>query len=120
MSALSPVRHRAYRSVPAYRRNLRESAEPSHAPPGRTGQVRRARPRTGRSHPGRHRSIRLQEAMHETTDRKSVESGKSVSVRVHLGGRRIIKKKTTHHNQTYIYSTQQHTQPDLTPTCYST
>src|SRR3546814_16907904 len=28
-----------------------------------------------------------------TSDRKSVESGKSVSVRVDLGGRRIIKKK---------------------------
>src|SRR3546814_20329785 len=29
-----------------------------------------------------------------TQDRKSVVSGKSVSVRVDLGGRRIIKKKT--------------------------
>src|SRR3546814_7660728 len=29
-------------------------------------------------------------------DRKSVVLGKSVSVRVDLGGRRIIKKKTTH------------------------
>src|SRR3546814_21026890 len=29
-------------------------------------------------------------------DRKSVVSGKSVSVRVDLGGRRIIKKKTKH------------------------
>src|SRR3546814_14183747 len=29
-------------------------------------------------------------------DRKSVVSGKSVSVRVDLGGRRIIKKKTQH------------------------
>src|SRR3546814_20864766 len=29
------------------------------------------------------------------TDRKSVVSGKSVYVRVDLGGRRIIKKKTT-------------------------
>src|SRR3546814_11254110 len=42
--------------------------------------------------------------LHESTtwiDRKSVVSGKSVSVRVDLGGRRIIKKKkhksTTHH-----------------------
>src|SRR3546814_19976500 len=35
------------------------------------------------------------------TDRKSVVSGKSVSVRVELGGRRIIKNKTktTHHNK---------------------
>src|SRR3546814_17705206 len=31
-------------------------------------------------------------------DRKSVVSGKSVSVRVDLGGRRIIKKKTTNQN----------------------
>src|SRR3546814_13086847 len=31
---------------------------------------------------------------YEPTDRKSVVSGKSVSVRVDLGGRRIIKKKT--------------------------
>src|SRR3546814_21030650 len=30
------------------------------------------------------------------TDRKSVVSGKSVSVRVDIGGRRIIKKKYTH------------------------
>src|SRR3546814_19590119 len=36
-------------------------------------------------------------------DRKSVVSGKSVSVRVDLGGRRIIKKKTgnLHTSQTY-------------------
>src|SRR3546814_19725026 len=32
------------------------------------------------------------------TDRKSVVSGKSVSVRVDLGGRRIIKKKTDNIN----------------------
>src|SRR3546814_13877689 len=32
---------------------------------------------------------------HQRQDRKSVVSGKSVSVRVDLGGRRIIKKKTT-------------------------
>src|SRR3546814_21008407 len=30
-------------------------------------------------------------------DRKSVVSGKSVSVRVDLGGRRLIKTKTTNH-----------------------
>src|SRR3546814_14732121 len=33
-------------------------------------------------------------------DRKSVVEGKSVSVRVDLGGRRIIKKKTTHRHRT--------------------
>src|SRR3546814_15060278 len=37
-------------------------------------------------------------------DRKSVVSGKSVSVRVDLGGRRIIKKKTqTLNKQTTVY-----------------
>src|SRR3546814_12504531 len=33
-------------------------------------------------------------SIHGLTDRKSVELGKSVSVRVDLGGRRLIKKKT--------------------------
>src|SRR3546814_16368249 len=40
----------------------------------------------------------------QSTDRKSVVSGKSVSVRVDLGGRRIIQKKTTtqkHHSTPY-------------------
>src|SRR3546814_14536846 len=32
-------------------------------------------------------------------DRKSVVSGKSVSARVDLGGRRIIKKKNNHHDR---------------------
>src|SRR3546814_20083249 len=42
-------------------------------------------------------------AVNGPTDRKSVVSGKSVSVRVDLGGRRIIKKKqkkTEHIRQT--------------------
>src|SRR3546814_19416771 len=34
-------------------------------------------------------------------DRKSVVSGKSVSVRVDLGGRRIIKKNRLHSNKKY-------------------
>src|SRR3546814_19432253 len=34
-------------------------------------------------------------------DRKSVVSGKSVSVRVDLGGRSCIKKKNTKHKSTY-------------------
>src|SRR3546814_15636441 len=33
------------------------------------------------------------------TDRKSVVSGKSVSVRVDIGGRRILKKKTTYQHE---------------------
>src|SRR3546814_19930239 len=36
---------------------------------------------------------RVYRDIHSGTDRKSVVSGKSVSVRVDLGGRRIIKKK---------------------------
>src|SRR3546814_12853221 len=36
---------------------------------------------------------------HLWTDRKSVVEGKSVSVRVDLGGRRIIKKKTSIHKK---------------------
>src|SRR3546814_16976498 len=39
------------------------------------------------------RSRRLADAVTAFIDRKSVVSGKSVSVRVDLGGRRIIKKK---------------------------
>src|SRR3546814_16282258 len=35
-------------------------------------------------------------SINEQTDRKSVVSGKRVSVRVNLGGRRIITRNTTH------------------------
>src|SRR3546814_13330037 len=38
-------------------------------------------------------------------DRKSVVSGKSVSVRVDLGGRRIIKKKRSYKDTNYYTST---------------
>src|SRR3546814_11837412 len=45
-------------------------------------------------HPAMERSKRLaEEVAMRLTDRKSVVQGKSVSVRVDLGGRRIIKKK---------------------------
>src|SRR3546814_11805148 len=44
-------------------------------------------PAAGRLHTARSRNDRV------ATDRKSVVSGKSVPVRVDLGGRRIIKKK---------------------------
>src|SRR3546814_14182069 len=40
-------------------------------------------------------SVTLKEFSIDQTDRKSVVYGKSVSVRVDLGGRRIIKKKHT-------------------------
>src|SRR3546814_3895777 len=52
-------------------------AAPAQRPPG-----------AGADRPGRAGADRRQE-------RKSVVKGKSVSVRVDLGGRRIIKKKTT-------------------------
>src|SRR3546814_20805983 len=38
-------------------------------------------------------------------DRKSVVSGKSVSVRVDIGGRRIIKNKKTKNTLTHKYTT---------------
>src|SRR3546814_15003982 len=41
----------------------------------------------------RHRRFRVQPPLQGVEDRKSVVSGKSVSVRVDLGGRRNIKKK---------------------------
>src|SRR3546814_20124282 len=46
----------------------------------------------GRGGGGRVRHVALGKGRH--LDRKSVVEGKSVSVRVDLGGRRIIKKKT--------------------------
>src|SRR3546814_15531568 len=44
----------------------------------------------------RDRADRVLDVDVEPVDRKSVVSGKSVSVRVDNGGRRIIKKKSTH------------------------
>src|SRR3546814_17958827 len=44
------------------------------------------------------------ELKHGELDRKRVVSGKSVSVRVDLGGRRIIKKKTIDTNKYHIHS----------------
>src|SRR3546814_13035287 len=45
-----------------------------------------------------HASLELpQKAAHALQDRNSVVLGKCVSVRVNLGGSRIIKKKTTEH-----------------------
>src|SRR3546814_13726340 len=41
--------------------------------------------------------------MDELLDRKSVVWGKSVSVRVDLGGRRLMKKKTEERNTQYVY-----------------
>src|SRR3546814_16266470 len=54
--------------------------------------------RGDRSGGSRTRSICCRGTARGNSDRKSVESGKSVSVSVDFGGRRIIKKK----QQTYI------------------
>src|SRR3546814_12839454 len=56
----------------------------------------------GRTHAVAHAGNMLQDL---SRDRKSVVEGKSVSVRVDLGGRRIIKKK----NNKYISSTRHKT-----------
>src|SRR3546814_14478510 len=44
---------------------------------------------------------RREESARRYQDRKRVVSGKSVSVRVDLGGRRIIKKKNSNKDKTY-------------------
>src|SRR3546814_17568766 len=57
---------------------------------------------------GKHRSVAMSEALARrlgseddiSVDRKSVVKGKSVSVRVDPGGRRIIKKKTIKQKRT--------------------
>src|SRR3546814_7731041 len=61
---------------------------------GESGQVlpARARPRRRSFEPEQHRRRNKDED--RFLDRKSGVSGKSVSVRVDIGGRRIIKKKT--------------------------
>src|SRR3546814_12685506 len=43
--------------------------------------------------------MRLQSDLLELIDRKSVVEGKSVSVRVDLGGRRVVKKKKEQENR---------------------
>src|SRR3546814_11507404 len=60
-----------------------------------------ARLATLRSRRRRHRRHRRRDpAMRDHgLDRKSVGSGKSVSIRVSLGGRRIIKKQKKYHNR---------------------
>src|SRR3546814_20203762 len=51
----------------------------------------------GELHAGADRPPALLSRRDQATDRKSVVSGKGVSVRVDLGGRRIIKKKNIQH-----------------------
>src|SRR3546814_15219556 len=71
---------------------------------------RRDAPGQRRGAAPRRRGRRLRRGRRRT-DRKSVVSGKSVSVRVDLGGRRIIKKKnnkqgsaTTRRQPIYLYT----------------
>src|SRR3546814_17499167 len=90
------------RLFPAHPGDLRP---PRGSPHPRRGDVRHgpdrhaARLRTGgcdgRSDRGRQGPGRRLPADRRGPDRKSVVEGKSVSVRVDLGGRRSIKKKTT-------------------------
>src|SRR3546814_16008151 len=67
----------------------RRSASRQHAPARLRQLERRLRVLVGEDFFGRGPARRIC-----GEDRKSVVSGKSVSVRVDLGGRRIIKKKT--------------------------
>src|SRR3546814_19378609 len=78
--------------APAVRSSLRRHHRRDHRrqPQPQAGTDRRSTATAGRS-----------------ADRKSVVWGKSVSVRVELGGRRIIKKKTkTKQRHTYIKTQQ--------------
>src|SRR3546814_11334992 len=57
--------------------------------------AREAEARQGQEQQDRASAAGLAADLHGRTDRKSVVWGTSVSVRVELGGRRIIKKKRT-------------------------
>src|SRR3546814_18888814 len=71
----------------------------------RTRQSHRRKPQRHRQHPAKnnqHISGQLcqqQDCIQRVGDRKSVVEGKSVSVRVSLGGRRSIKKKNKKKNK---------------------
>src|SRR3546814_7402540 len=74
--------------------NRREDAGAPAAHPARRAAVHRPDQRAAAAVAQRARARR-----HRCQDRKSVVSGKSVSVRVALGGRRIIKKKNKQQQQ---------------------
>src|SRR3546814_17730240 len=90
-----------YRRAGAHFRALRRDTGRQLCPrrPRRTGPDpiaaagtgRRARPAATAAEPGR--EVAARRGQLSALDRKSVVQGKSVSVRVDLGGRRIIKKK---------------------------
>src|SRR3546814_16105856 len=78
---------------------------------GRNGCVRaratRRRSRVGRRPRANRGGCRGRGRRDGSQDRKSVVEGKSVSVRVDLGGRRIIKKKTRREERSeYIQETR--------------
>src|SRR3546814_11288537 len=73
------------------RRDFGLAAEIGGSPPSEVG--------AGGDQGRRERDVTLRVPMGHEVDRKSVVSGKSVSVSVDLGGRRIIKKETTQHKQ---------------------
>src|SRR3546814_19238027 len=70
------------------------AGRPGRKQPGRSWQVLRS-PESADPEGFARNLVRPQSPRRSAADRKSVVSGKSVSVRVDLGGRRIIKKKKT-------------------------
>src|SRR3546814_20558225 len=78
----------AVRSVPGSGTETTVSAATIQAAPGSDGRCGRRR-----AYAGTARTQSRRGDAGERPDRKSVVKGKSVSVRVDLGGRRIIKKK---------------------------
>src|SRR3546814_13288861 len=86
----SDLRGRRHAEPGEPRRAVRDDIVVLEHPPLIAGDRCPRRPaESGRDHP-RHRLGKRNE---QPLDRKSVVQGKSVSVRVDLGGRRIIKKK---------------------------
>src|SRR3546814_21005794 len=86
-------------ALPIYR--ISRSLEAAHYEPGSiigSEQELREQNNAGRA--------LFRQAMRILEARKSVVQGKSVSGRVDLGGRRIIKKKTTHTNPTNQQNTK--------------
>src|SRR3546814_13528301 len=82
-----------WQQCPAAPRPCRGSIDHERSWPG-AGRTRRRRSAWRRSSPSC-RQFNAETKGCLTADRKSVVEGKSVSVRVDLGGRRIIKKKKT-------------------------
>src|SRR3546814_18042347 len=80
-------------------RHERQGARQETRPQTRPGSAARAQGRGRRPGAGSQPRRQPARAAGRREDRKSVAEGKSVSVRVDLGGRRIIKKKTKKKDQ---------------------